>query len=67
MDFFGETDVRQWTCKNVIKHYKEKNVEYDLKQILDTVNKDIKRVAGSNKDPSRREKAQSIINKWKVC
>lgn len=66
MDFFDETDVRQWTCNNVIKHYKEKNVEYDIKRIFDTVNKDIKHVVRSNKDPSRREKAQSILNNWKV-
>ncbi|CAB4373460.1 unnamed protein product [Rhizophagus irregularis] len=65
MDFFDETDVRQWTCNNVIKHYKEKNVEYDIKRIFNTVNKDIKHVVRSNKDPSRREKAQSILNNWK--
>ncbi|PKY19943.1 hypothetical protein RhiirB3_384482 [Rhizophagus irregularis] len=29
------------------------------------MNKDIKHVVRSNKDPSRREKAQSILNNWK--
>ena len=66
MDFFDKTDICHWTCKNVIKYYKEKNTESNFKQVLDKINRDVKQIAASGTDSSRRKKAQSILDNWKV-
>ncbi|CAG8622025.1 5646_t:CDS:2 [Ambispora gerdemannii] len=64
MDFF-KTDVDEWTCENAIKYYRENNVQLNFNQILDTINKDLKRISKSGSDATRREKAESIIVNWK--
>ncbi|CAG8641735.1 2536_t:CDS:10 [Paraglomus brasilianum] len=64
MDFL-EKNVGQWTCENVLNHYKENDSQLTLKQALDSINKDLKRIAKHGSDAKCREKAESIIVNWK--
>ena len=60
MDFF-EKKVSEWTCENVLNHYKENNPQLSLKQVLDLINNDLKRISKYGSDAICREKAKSII------
>ncbi|CAG8682372.1 4474_t:CDS:2 [Funneliformis caledonium] len=64
MDFF-EKKVSEWTCENVLNHYKENNPQFTLKQALDSNNKDLKRISKDGSDAMCREKAKAIIVNWK--
>ncbi|CAJ0830335.1 5914_t:CDS:2, partial [Entrophospora sp. SA101] len=57
--------VGEWTCKNVLNHYKENDSQLTLKQALDSINKDLKRISKYDSDAKCREKAESIIVNWK--
>ncbi|CAG8509284.1 15202_t:CDS:2 [Cetraspora pellucida] len=67
MDFF-KTDVDEWTCENVRKYYRKNNVN----QILDTINKDLKRISKSGSDATRWSMVKpytlgrSVMNSWFV-
>jgi len=66
MNFF-EKNVVEWTCENALNHYKKNNPQLSLKQLLDSINKDLKRISNNDPDALCREKAESIIVNWKVC
>ena len=65
MNFF-EKNVGEWTCENALNHYKENNPQFSLKKVLDSINKDLKRISKNGSDATCREKAESIIFSWKV-
>ena len=64
---FCEKNIGEWTCENVLNHYKENDSQLTLKQALDSINKDLKRISKYGSDAKCREKAEFIIVNWKVC
>ncbi|CAG8659648.1 9198_t:CDS:2, partial [Paraglomus brasilianum] len=67
MDFYKSRAVEDWTCKNLVEFYRITSGQKDRKKLLDSINKDLKKVkeASSEFDPTRKRKAQRIIDNWK--
>ena len=66
-DFFGKTNVSEWTCENVINYYWENVSQYaTLKRILYDINSELKQIKQVDSDTLRGRTARSIINDWKV-
>ena len=63
MDFYKSTPLEQWTCENIVEHYrKEKQLE--LSRVLDSIKKDLKLVAHADSDfVEKRHKILSILGK----
>ena len=67
MAFYHVTAIEDWTCTNVMKYYRAKLENKAQKNVLDYIKKDLTRVAKSSEfDITRQEKAQKIIDDWKV-
>jgi len=68
MDFYKDRAVEDWTCKNLVEFYRITSGQKDRKKLLDSINKDLEKVkeANSEFDPTRKRKAQRIIDNWKV-
>ena len=67
MAFYHVTAIEDWTCTNVMKYYRAKLENKDQKTVLDNIKKDLIRVTKSSAfDIARQEKAQKIIDDWKV-
>jgi hypothetical protein len=67
MDFYKKP-IDDWTCGNVMKHYSLTTQQSERKKILDSIKKDLGRVAlaDSQFDVVSRKKAQEILDSWKV-
>jgi len=66
MSYFTETEVPEWRCDDAIQSYQKDFPQYVLKQILDTMNKDLKKMANSSTDQHRKSQAQWILDNWQV-
>ncbi|RUP46781.1 hypothetical protein BC936DRAFT_146531 [Jimgerdemannia flammicorona] len=67
MDFY-KIPVDNWTCANIVEHYKSELPKTTRKILFDHIKKDLQRVAlaSSGFDVTRREKAQEILDSWMV-
>ncbi|CAG8586563.1 5236_t:CDS:2 [Acaulospora colombiana] len=64
-----------WTNECVLIYIIQRNIDFfktdeeltceNVKQVLDYVNKDLKRNANDDSDATLKEKAQPILNNWK--
>ncbi|RUP46779.1 hypothetical protein BC936DRAFT_146531 [Jimgerdemannia flammicorona] len=65
MDFY-KIPVDNWTCANIVEHYKSELPKTTRKILFDHIKKDLQRVAlaSSGFDVTRREKAQEILDSW---
>lgn len=69
MDFYRENSIEDWTCFNLIEHYRARSGQKDLKKIMDYIKKDLQKVADfdSEFEVTRKRKAREILDDWKVC
>ena len=68
MEFYKDSDPETWTCTKVVEHYRTNMCMKELKQVLDYVKKDLRKVAAADSDfdDVRRQKAHEILKTWKV-
>ncbi|CAG8671880.1 9584_t:CDS:1, partial [Paraglomus brasilianum] len=70
MDFYEQTPPCEWTLLRVLDHYRAKNKtkKRTVKYFLDTISKDLKKIASptSEYNDSQKTTAQAIISDWKV-
>ena len=66
--FYNNTATKNWSCIEVINYYRSKLERKDLKSVLDYIKKDLQSIANSDTefDMVRRNKAQAILDNWKV-
>ncbi|KAG9293001.1 hypothetical protein G9A89_016363 [Geosiphon pyriformis] len=64
MSYFTETEVPEWRCDDAIQSYQKDFPQYVLKQILDAIKKDLKKMANSSTDQHRKSRAQWILDNW---
>ena len=67
LNFYWITPIHEWTCTNLVDYYRKDNI-YELSKILDSVKKNLTKVADVEFgfDVKRRMKAQELLNNWKV-
>ncbi|CAG8727172.1 13638_t:CDS:2, partial [Ambispora leptoticha] len=60
------TPIKEWTCVNIVEYYRKEHIKRELSKILDSVKKDLIKVADANSDfdMTRKVKAQEIIDTW---
>ncbi|KAG9294365.1 hypothetical protein G9A89_001870 [Geosiphon pyriformis] len=65
--FYHDIAIKNWTCDNMIEHYRTKSEHKDRVRILDRIRKDLQEVANSDSecDIVRKGKAQDILDDWK--
>ncbi len=68
-DFYNETAIENWSCVKVVEYYRSKLKQKDSKKVLDQIRKDLEEIANSDSefDTARKDKAQAILDDWKVC
>jgi hypothetical protein len=67
-DFYNETAIENWSCVKMVEYYRSNLEQKDLKKVLDQIRKDLEEIANSDSefDTTRKDKAQSILDDWKV-
>ncbi|CAG8768741.1 9675_t:CDS:2 [Dentiscutata erythropus] len=67
MEFYQLHQVNEWTCVKIVEYYRAKIKKKDWGTVLDSVKKDLQKVAEVNSgfDATRRRKAQEIVDRWK--
>ena len=68
MAFYHVVKVEDWSCIKLVQYYRSKMEQGDWKNVLDSIKKDLIKVANSVSefDIIRRGKAQEILDRWKV-
>ncbi|CAG8653764.1 27663_t:CDS:10 [Gigaspora margarita] len=67
MDFYRYTTFIDWTCANIVEHYRDKLERKDWEYVLDKIKKDLRDITASESGFSvmHKKKAQEILDCWK--
>jgi hypothetical protein len=66
--FYHVSAIKDWTYVNITEYYRAKLENKEYRNVLDCVKKDLTKVAKNSEfDKTRQEKAETILNNWKVC
>ncbi|GBB90639.1 hypothetical protein RclHR1_17660003 [Rhizophagus clarus] len=69
MDFYRFFAIKDWTCDKIIEYYYKTYKQKGRKKLLDSIKKDLQKIANSNSeyilDETRKRKAQEILDYWK--
>ena len=68
MDFYRYTALIDWTCANIVKHYRDNLERKDWEYVLDKVKKDLRYITtlDSGFSVMHKRKSQEILDSWKV-
>ncbi|RIA79881.1 hypothetical protein C1645_882464 [Glomus cerebriforme] len=66
LDSYNTIPLENWTCNKLVESYRENLERKDWSYVLDSIKKDLIRIADSNSGFSveRRRRAQAIIDHW---
>ncbi|CAG8459811.1 12364_t:CDS:10 [Gigaspora rosea] len=68
LDSYNAINIEDWTYIKLVNHYRDNLERKNLSYILENIKKDLEKVANSESefDEERRNKAQEIIDHWKL-